>query len=35
MKRKPSVKDRIVIFLLISYTIYIIVSAIQTIINHQ
>ena len=35
MNRKPSVKDQIAIFLLLSYTIYIIVSAIQAIINHQ
>jgi hypothetical protein len=35
MKRKPEVKDYIVIGLLISYALYILGIAILTIINHQ
>jgi hypothetical protein len=35
MKRKPEVKDYIVIGLLISYALYILGMGILTIINHQ
>ena len=35
MKHKTSLKDRIAIFLLISYALYIIGYTIKTIIDHQ